>query len=148
MVLEERAAVLGDLFIEGSLTFATDTAKVRNNTGSEVELNQENVLGMPVIAGTDAGAEYNLAVAGQEASVTGIILDVEPDGETIAATTNGTKKYQVINRGAGVILNQDKLAVNDIAGAAFNQTTLRTRLVALGFKLKHEPLATETLTPE
>lgn len=141
-ILTERTKVPGDLILHiESLEYCTKTAIVRNPTASAVVMN--DIVGYPVVAGTN-GADYNLAVQGNEASVVGLLLDGEPGGESIAAGANGTSKYQVLVHPPAV-LNQNKLPVNDFNGVAFTNATLLTRLRALLFELRSEPTKYTTL---
>jgi hypothetical protein len=136
MVLTSRTKVPGDLIphIE-SLEYCTKTAIVRNPHSAEVTMN--DIVGYPVIAGTN-GADYNLAMAGDEADVVGLLMDVEPADEVIPAATNGTAKYQVLIH-PPVNVNQDKIATLDVAGDAFTLATIITALEADKWEFRREP---------
>lgn len=148
MVLREKTKRVGDLLVHiESHQYNQQTAIINNPTASEVVL--DDFVGYPLVAATDAAPYtqpahekiFDLAVAGQEASVVALFLS--PNGETIPANTVGTRLSCVIDKPDGVVLNQNKLALLDVAGAAFNQTTLRTRLNTLGYKLREEPTLSE-----
>lgn len=143
-VLSSPLRVPGDLVIHvESLEFCTKTVKIRNPSASEITL--KDVVGFPLVAGTN-GADYNLAVVGNENTITALLVD-GPSGqasEKIAATTNGTGKYQALVNPPAII-NQDKIRLTDALGATFNQTTIRTRLKALLYELRSEPIATQKI---
>lgn len=143
-VVQGPLKVPGDLLVHvESLEYCTKTVIIRNPHSAEITLT--NVVGYPLVAGTN-GADYNLAIAGQENSVVALLVDgpVGQANEVIDATTNGTHKYQALVH-PPAILNQDKFAVTDIAGDNFNQSTLRTRLKALNYELRSEPENSSTL---
>jgi len=103
----------------------------------------DNVVGYPVVAGTN-GADFNLAVAGDEANITGLVLD-GPVPETIANATNSVGVYQVLHK-VPAIVNKNGIRTTDIAGAAFNVTTIETRLKALNFEVRTIPVKSTTLS--
>lgn len=129
----------GDLLIHvESLEYCTKTQILRNGTGTAREFT--DVLGYPVIAG-DNGADKNLAVAGQEASVIGLVIDgpTGQDTETIAANTNSELPWQVLVN-APAILNRNQIRAQDIAGADFDVDAIVTALEALGFEIRDVPV--------
>lgn len=139
-VVQGPTKTFGDLLIHVEyLGYCTRTATVRNQSGASVRINNCQGIGYPVKAGTN-GADFDLAFAGDEANVTGLLVkcEREPHDETIAATTTAPNRWMVLVH-PPAILNQDKFAVNDLAAAAFNQATLQTRLKALGYELRKEP---------
>lgn len=144
MVLQEVTAVPGDLVIHReSFMYCFDEAIIRNGTGTQRTL--DDVCGYPLKAGTN-GADYNLAVAGDEANVTALLLH-GPNGrdtEVLAATTNSAKKWTVVAR-PPVVINQDKIRTLDIAGAAFNVANIVTALKALKWVFKEEASPEETM---
>lgn len=137
-ILTSRSKTPGDLLVHlESLQYCTKTAKIRNKGVAEITI--KDVVGYPLIAGTN-GADYNIAVAGDEANVIALLVD-GPSGEvseTIAATTNGVKQYQVVHR-PPAILNQNALRTKDVAGANFNTANIVTALKALNFEFRLEP---------
>lgn len=139
MVLSQTTKRPGDLLVHvESLEFCTKSVHIRNGAATPVTL--ANIVGYPLKASVTAGADYNLAVAGDEGAVTALLIDgpVGPSGEIIAATTIATGWYQALVHPPAV-LNQDKLPALDFAGAAFNLATLRARLITLGYELRAEP---------
>lgn len=144
MTFSSVLKVPGDLLVHcESLEYCTKTAIIRNGTASSRTL--DNVVGYPLKAGA-SGADYQLAVAGDEASVIALLLD-GPAGqvsEVIGATTNSTKKYQVL-KNPPCIINRDSIRTTDIAGAAFTVATIVTALEALKWEVRSEPSKVSTL---
>lgn len=147
-IIRSKTKVPGDLVITmSSMEFNTKTAVISNPT--EVAVTISDAVGYPLVAATQAALYtqpphegiYDLAVAGQEAAV--VALFMKPNGETIPANSVGTRLCQVLKNPDGVVLNQDKFALLDVAGAAFNQANLQTRLKALGYELREEPPLSE-----
>lgn len=135
-MLTERTKVPGDLIPHlESLEYCTKTAIVRNPHSAEVTMN--DIVGYPVIAGTN-GADYNLAMAGDEANVVGLLMDVEPADEVVPATTNGTHKYQVLIH-PPVNVNRDKIATVDVADADFDVDAIVAALEADKWEFRREP---------
>lgn len=133
-------ARVGDLLLHvESLEYCTKTCIIRNGAGSAVDF--DSVLGLPLKAGA-SGADYTLAVSGDEANVLALLLD-GPLPLALNATSNSGSKYQVLKR-APAIINQDAIATADGAGALYVQATLRTALTALGFELRTEPTKSTT----
>lgn len=138
MPTASRDHVAGDLLIQcQSLEYCTKNSILRNGEGSSRTLN--NVVGYPVKAGTN-GADYNLALAGDEANVVGLILKAPPGSESvvIGATSNTSEFYQVI-KNAPVIINRDTIRLTDVAGNAFNVGSIVTALQALKWEFRSEP---------
>lgn len=144
-MLTEVTATPGDLIIHmESPQYCLFSAIIRNGTGSERTL--DDVCGYPLKAGA-SGADYRLAVAGDEASVTALLVQGPNgrDSEVIAATTNSVKKWTVL-KNAPAVINQSKIRTTDIAGAAFNIANIVTALEALGFEFRTESDKEETLS--
>lgn len=148
MVLREQTKRPGDLLVHmESHQKCQKTALINNPTASEVIMS--DMVGYPLVAATDVAPYtqpahetiFDLAVAGQEASA--VALFISPNGETIPANSVGTRLSCCLVKPDGVVLNQDKLAINDVNGVAFNQATLRTRLKALDYELRQEPTLSE-----
>ena len=140
-MVSERLCTPGDLVpYLMNPHFNTVSAILRNGTAAQQSF--FNCVGYPVKVGA-SGADYVLAVAGDEAGVLGLVLSGPPGGaaETLAATTNSKFKYQVLKQGP-VVVNRDKIALVDIAGAAFNVAAIVTALLALNkdFDFRSEPL--------
>lgn len=121
-----------------SLEFCTKTVTVRNGTGTARTLT--DVVAYPLKAGTN-GADYNLAVAGDEANITAMLLAGPPGplNDAIGANTTSSLKYTALVH-PPAILNQDAIPLLDIAGASFTQATIRTRLAALLYELRSTPI--------
>lgn len=138
-VVTQQGKRPGDLLVHvESLEYCTKTVKIRNKSATAVTV--ANMVGYPLIAGTN-GADYNLAISGDEANVVALLIDGPTglDSEVIGATSNGLYKYQALVH-SPAILNQDKIALVDyVAGAAFVQATIRTALAALGYELRSQP---------
>ena len=143
-MLTEVTATPGDLIIHmESPQFCLFSAIIRNGTASSRTL--DDVCGYPLKAGSD-GADYKLAVAGDEASVTALLVQGPNgrDSEVIAATTNSAKKWTVL-KNPPAIINKSKIRTTDIAGASFNIANIVTALRALKFEVREESDKEETL---
>lgn len=143
MVLTSITKRPGELLIRcESLEYCTKTAIIRNGTASERTL--DNIVGYPLKAGA-SGADYQLAVAGDEANVIALLLDCDGQfSETIAATTNSSRKYQVL-KNPPCIINRNAIRTLDIAGAAFDVSAIVTALEALKWEVRSEPSISTTL---
>jgi len=139
--------VPGDLVVHmESLEYCTKTAQIRNTTGSTVTLGAGSIAGQPVKAGTGT-ADYNLAKAGDEASVIGLILDGptgQDDQEVILNNGYSVYKWQVLVH-PPVVINQTYLPALDVLAAAFTVASIVTALKALGWEFRTEPAKTTTL---
>jgi len=140
MASDEINARVGDLLLHvESLEYCTESGTIRNPTGSAIDL--DDVLGYYVKAGA-SGADFTLAVSGDEASVIGVLLD-GPLPLALNATSNSTSEYQVLTN-APCIVNKDKLKDTDVAGATYVEATAVTTLEALGFEFRTGPSKSTT----
>lgn len=145
MVLSSPLVRPGDLVVHmESPQYNTRTAILRNGTATARTVSE--IVGYPLKAGA-SGADYLFAVAGDEASVIALLLDGPPGfvSELIANAANSPTLFQVIHRGAGVVINQNKIRTTDIAAAAFDVAAIVTALKALQFEFRTEPLKVTTL---
>lgn len=142
MVLTSITKRPGDLFIAGDIQYCTKTVIIRNGTATQRTL--DNIVGYPLKAGA-SGADYQLAVAGDEANVLALLLDCDGQySETIAATTNSSRKYQAL-KNAPCIINRNAIRTLDIAGAAFDVAAIVAALEALKWEVRSEPSISQTL---
>lgn len=126
--------------------YCLTAATVKNVSGSTITVT--DLIGMPVK--NNAGTwEFILTAASADAE--GIIVGTNGDrGVTALATaTATTDKYIIAYRGP-IILNKSKIAVNDMADAAYSASAIETALAALSppILLVTEPLAAVTSTQE
>lgn len=140
-----KVKVIGDLLIHCE-NFAYSTlgnAILRNGTATTRTL--DNFVGYPLKAGA-SGADYQLAVATDEANVIALLLGGPPGilSESIANATNSAYKYLVL-RYPPVIINKSAIRTTDIAGASFTVATIVTALEALKWKVQTEPTKMTTL---
>lgn len=144
MPLSSPLVRVGDLVLwMASSYYCTRTAIIRNGTLTTRTLS--DIVGYPLKAGA-SGADYQLAVAGDEANVIALLLDGPPGfiSESIATVANSPTLFQVL-KNAPCIINQNKIRTTDIAGAAFTVATIVTALQALKWEVRTEPLKTTTL---
>lgn len=133
----------GDVVIHvESLEYCTKTVVVRNGEGVERSFSGADkpaVAGYPLIAGTN-GADYNLALAGDEANVVALLMDAEPGKQKpdMAATTNSPVKFQALIHPPAIV-NKTRFAAEDLAGDAFDKDAIEDALLALKFEVRSEP---------
>ena len=131
----------GDLVVHvESLEYCTKSAILKNGTGASRVFT--DYVGYPLKVGT-SGADYDLAVAGEEASVIALLMDSAPGviSETIASNALSAFKYQVLAN-APTIVNRNAIRALDVAGGAFNVSTIVTSLKALKWEVRTEPANT------
>lgn len=140
MVAKTQLKTAGGLVIHvESLEFCTSSAIIRNGALTSVSI--ADVTGFPLKAGS-AGADFTLAVVGDEANVTGLIMK-GPVPLALATVANSAREYQVL-KNPPAIINQDAIAKKDGAGASFNIATIVTALKALKFEVRTEPVKMTT----
>lgn len=132
MVLTKRK-VLGDVlkYLLSSF-FCLESATVKNTSGSTVTVTEP--VGYPVKL---TGSQLCLAVAGDEANVVGLIL-TQSSFEELANNAITAGPHSILKRGPAVV-DLDQLPTLDCEGAAFNVTTLATRLLTLDIVCRSEP---------
>lgn len=134
-----KGKALGDLLKwETHPMYCRESSKVKNGQAGACALT--DALAYPVKAD---GTGYQLAIAGDEANVLGLIFLKGPLDIAAGATT--TFPLALLVRGPAV-LNKAALAAKDIAAANFTIATLVTRLKALNFVIRDEPTVTQTQT--
>lgn len=130
------APKLGDILIwELAPEYNRESITLTNDEASEIDLD----YGHPLI---ESGGTWTPAVQGEENAVDGLLAE-----EVKALAASATKEVKILKRGPAVI-NIDKVPDNDVADAAFNKTTLQTRLEALSppFVVRSEPTVVSTQT--
>jgi hypothetical protein len=102
----------------------------------------QQLFGIPVKNITRVDKDHysaDLVLAGDEASVEGLVL--KEDVVSLAATGGAdttTKRYKTLVRGPAVV-NQDQIRLLDPAGAAYNIANIALALIALGITCRAEP---------
>lgn len=126
-----------------SMQYCLKEVTIRNGTATARTLSR--MTGYPLKAGTN-GADYNLAVDGDEANVTALLVAGPPGDNSIAigATTTSSHKFTALVHPPAVI-NKDMIATEDIAGAAFDVDAIETALEALDYEVRSEPEKSSTL---
>lgn len=112
----------------------TESGKLRWRGAAAIEA--VHSVGLLVLAAV--GGEYPIAVAGEEASVVGIVVTDKEVTEAIGNVTPQATddKYTVVVRGPAIV-DIDKLADrDDPAGGSWDKAALATRLEALGFSIR------------
>lgn len=140
-----KVKVIGDLLVHCE-NFAYSTlgnAILRNGTATTRTVS--DFVGYPLKAGA-SGADYQFAVAGDEANVIALLLGGPPGilSESIANATNSAYKYLVL-RFPPIIINKSGIRTTDIAGASFTVATIVTALETLKWKVQTEPTKMTTL---
>lgn len=92
--------------------------------------------------GQFAKANGDIAVAGDEGDIVGIIVEGERLPESMTLGENLVRPHAVLKRGE-VVVNKNALPTEDPEGAAFNMTTVQTTLEGLGFVVITDPTVTE-----
>ncbi len=144
MVTYGPLKVPGDFVIHvESLEYCTKSVRIGNPTGADIIM--DDIIAYPLIAGTN-GADYDLAMAGDEDAVVAFLMDGEAGqgSETIAAGEVGTQWYQALVN-APAICNRDKIPTVDFVDADFDVDAIVTAMEALKFEFRSEPVLSSTL---
>lgn len=102
-------------------------------------------VGYPV---KQVGTQWTLLLSGDEANVGGLYLgdpSTQPFMEALAQNAVSKLNQQVLYRGPAVV-DQNKIATTDVAGASFTTATLVTALLALGIHMLSEPPTSQQQT--
>lgn len=75
-----------------------------------------------------------VAAAGDESSITGVVLVPGLKTLTLASEESTTEKFPILRRGPA-ILDRAGLPMKDPMGGTYNLTTVTTRLLTLGIKV-------------
>lgn len=139
MAVKTKGKTLGDLLVyELNHAYTREQYTLRNTTGSTVGLSDP--MGYPL---KFVGGKMELAVAGDEATVDGVLLTEAPIEAVATATDFAGGKRAVLERGPA-ILRKEAIPTIDAEGAAFNMTNLIARLLAIGILVKPEPATQQT----
>lgn len=123
---QTQARRIGDLLIwEPHPGYTSVSALIKNLGGTNADITDP--LGYPLK--TDGSGGYALAYSGDESSIIGLLLFMH---ELVIAASTGVSAFpvRVLVRGP-VLIDPVNIAVNDVAGSAFNNTTIQTTLKAL-----------------
>lgn len=134
MAAKTKNRTLGDLIrYELNPSFTREQYTLRNATGASATLT--NPMGYPVKFNAN---KMELALSGDEATVDGLLLQATDEDAIATGTDYAGGKRAILVRGPA-ILSKDQLPINDVAGDAFVQANLITRLAALNIVVKSEP---------
>lgn len=137
-LLEANKVLSDGLVMEQSRQFVMEAHIIRNKEVAAVVLDDPLLYPVKLNAG-----KMELALAADAATISGLLMFVEPQG-SIPATSDLAKKQMVLVRGPAVIRKAMLPAVDLAAGAAFTIATLVTRLAALNILCHDEPAQQST----
>ena len=87
-------------------------------------------------------ANGDIAIAGDEANVVGIVVEGERLPDAMTAGENLVRPHAVLKRGE-VVVNKNALPLEDPEGNAYNLATIQTTLEALNFVFITDPTVSE-----
>lgn len=119
--------------------FTREEITLRNGTADAVTLTDPVGYPLKYVSG-----KYLLALAGDEGTVDALLLATE-DFDAVAATTDFAGKQLAIVRGPAIV-SKAGIKTVDVAGDAFNVTTIIATLAALQIQVHSEPVKQQEQT--
>lgn len=137
----------GDIAVrESDPAYGRINTLVTNSDGTDYTIADDDKDPVGQYLMNDAAADtMALAIAGDEASITGLIVQGPRFPDSLAAGADLPDKYAALVRGEAVI-NRAALPTRDVEGATVNLATVQTALEGLGFVVLTEPSTTTTQT--